>query len=528
MNLPRPLRERAGERLFQLALLVWALAPVVLLFLLTWLPSSANHPLALFTGIVVWSVAAWIVFAFTLSNGCRSESLVSLTCTIFLGLLSFSFSFVNVLGSPFNLAAALSPAGDTATLAAPRRAPSEIRTLYLAAIDLSQSTLRDGAERKKRLDMIDRTMRSIFLEGDLDSPAMSVRADDTLKIYTVSGKIHEPFSNETNEGPGEARRRKVVTELRAQLDDLLAGDEVASRYSDLASFLSAGVCDDIRAARGKFQRVNLILFSSWEQPEDRQDGTIPEWQRTALRRCLGGSEVPTSVLAFCLPAGLVEGQATRCGPTLHALQTQLPETHWQQLNLDDYDRLPAGEQILALESLYVSDDRFSLRIKYCPNSRAESPDSTLTLPPFGPTDHVYMKLRPISGEPSPLRLDGLTSDREPFGLGVAPGEEPKRLEIRQGPLAVRIANHLEAPRDKDFEILVAIPRQSQLYRVRVAIVPALTKSSLWALFALATVMHLFPLPVARRIWLRRRWYRERADAAKGKQRTYTNASPQVL
>lgn len=518
----RAIREVA----FYALLSIWALAPLVLLVLLGYWRSCIDHPLALFTSLVLWALAALGLFGYTLLKRYRTESIESLTCTIFLGLVSISLSFVTVLGSPFNLATTFSAEGDRATLEPPRRPAKEDRTLYVAAIDLSQSTLGAGQAARQRLDLIGRTMRSIFLD-DEESPGVSLRPADALRIYTLSGRAVREKDNERNGAAREDIRRALVANLPDQLADQLAAEEAPNRYSDVMGFLSYNVCSDIQSAQGKFDRVNVILFSSWEGTEVVPQVVLDRELRR-VKECLIGKQPVASLLGFCLPTGTGQGALTRCGVILHALHAQLPETRWQEINLEDYDRLTPGQQIVSLEALYVHDDSPILRIKYCPNSRAESPVSTLDLPPMGPNDRAYVKLRSISGEAAPLRLDVVNGGDGPFDLSLPGGEDFKALQPGQSTLGLRLEDHLAAPRDKDFEILVAIPQQSLLYRVRLVIMPALTHSSIRALFAIAVVMHLFPVPVAIRILARRRRDQRRARPRPAPAGAYTNASPPVL
>ena len=74
-------------------------------------------------------------------------------------------------------------------------------------------------------------------------------------------------------------------------------------------------------------------------------------------------------------------------------------------------------------------------------------------------------------------------------------------------------DRLEAPRDREFELLIAMPRQSILYRVRLIVMPVFTRRAMGAFFIVAMVMHLFPVPVALRIEARRRRDRRRRPPA---------------
>jgi len=490
---------------FGLVIASWSFVPLIILGLAAFRSDAcSSHPSLLLGPLALWALAAFFLFCYTQRRHYRAESIESLTCTIFLGLVSMGISSVSVLGSPFNLPATFSP--DGGHLALPPL-PPPARTLWVAAIDLSPDALRQGPEREDRLKLIDRAMRSIFLqEGAASEPLLagSLQPLDSLHVY-ASNPTGPDWTNELG---GEGRKdqlAQVVANLHENLTAKLSPlVEEPAQPRTIMRFLGGTLCAEIRSRPGVFQRVRIIVFSTWEQL-----AKVPRGEETpdlnALKQCLSEDSPRSSLLVFCLPS---QGQASGdgCGSTLHALHSYLPASQWQDISLAAYDQLPAAKKTVALEALYnvpPETETPVLRLKYFPGSPSVPPGSSSIDLPASPGERAYLKLRPVSGVPSRLQLRVETDEPNPFVLDLPDGEDVMALEPRQNRVDLRLADHLEVPHDRDFELLVAIPRQAALYRVRLILVPSLTPSSLRVLFFIALVMHLFPIPVAARILVRR-------------------------
>ena len=486
---------------FRSTLVFWGLAPVVLLCLIWWLPDfSSRHSSLLMGSVVLWALAAFTVFCYTASQRLRPEAVESLTCSIFLGILSIGLTSVGIVGSPFNLPATLSAKGDPLALPI---LPAPTRTLCVAAIDLPPDAQQPGAAQDRQLDLIQGAMQSIFLPDSGDfalSFASSRQHLDSLRIYASSSSLPDW----TNEVGGEGRRNifdQMVRNLRESLrekftapqaaslsaqEDTQISAQVATAPHGITQALGGTLCAEIHSHPDLFSHVKVVVFSTWEDP-------VPTSDFQALTQCLSdGAHV--SILAFCLPSS-VSQDGTSCVEKLNA--SHLPQEHWQALSLVAFDNLTAEKRMLALEPLYnLWQEDSPFRLKYYPYAPLRYPSSNMTLP-LAPNERAFLKLRSTS---TPIAIEVTTDAPNSTWLKPIEGEDLLILPPRQDIVELRLAKHQKISPEQELELEVAIPSRAALYRVRVSPMAIPTDSILTWLFLLTATIQLFPIPVALLIW----------------------------
>jgi hypothetical protein len=490
---------------FRSTLVFWGLAPILLLCLIWWFPDGSSHHSSLLMGaVVLWALTAFIVFCYT-NHKLLHEAALSLTCSIFLGVLSIGFTSVGIVGSPFNLPATLSAKGDPLVLPT---LPAPTKTLWVAAIDLPPEAQLPGYAQEQQLGLIQSAMESIFLPAGGEfalSPASSRQSRDSLRIF-ASNPSQPDWTNESGgEGDGrEALLEQVVKNLHNNLGERYRAPQFASLSTlddtplpaqrtaaapGITANLASTLCDEIQYHKEKFSRVKAVVFSAW-----RDLPSSSELQK--LSDCLTTDD-RVSVLAFCLPnPGNHEGGS--CTGSLKT--THLPQDHWQNLDLVAFDKLEATKKLLALAPLYsIAQESLVFHVKYFPQAPFLYPDSPLTLS-LGPDERAFFKLRSISAVPVPLELEAAWGGPTPVRLRPVEGEDSWILPPQLSTVALRLARNQEILREREIDMDVVIPRRAGIHRVRVVPVPILTGITMTWLFLLTAMVHLFPIPVAYRIW----------------------------
>lgn len=513
---------------FIVALAVWGLVPAIIMFILLIAPARFITMAGIWGKVALaWSLASLVLFIIMLLGGYHRarasriiQSIVGLTCTLVLGLPAIVLSTLPLFGSPQEFLQSLNPDGTEVTLEKePVRSPGakEGSTLFIVGIDGSTSFVQD--EKDPRLLAIYEALDSIFYSSNDQSLAKSLNTRDLISYNAFAG--HSRFLVDNAEGvEGRERLRSRLSEaLPKNLAKLLPpvrvdvsdSTDLGRRTTDIISFLDKTACAQIRDLDGRFSRAKIILFSDLIQsvaPSGNLSMSDIVKQRAdtldSIRECMRNTTTPVSVTAFYLKphGGSKEELAGDSMDVGRYFSSNLPSEKWEEINLDEYNAAGWEEKALKCESLYarVVTSVSPLFLKYHSAPDWEALESRLRLPRTKETDRVFFGLEAFGPGSKSIKIRLGKGAPEEFVLGLDGRDRAfaslDRSASEQNPLVLSMESYPAVPGDTHFELLVAVPRQSVLYRIPIVVLPVMPKSTMLIVKSVFTILHLFPLALS--------------------------------
>ena len=521
-------RDHLGRPVLLLALLVWGAVPALIMVVLLCSPATFIR-IADFWGVValLWSVVSLVLFLFMLLGGYRRggavrvvESLAGLACTLILGLPAIVLSTLPLFGSPEEFLQSLNPDGTEVRLeekAVETPIATKEKVLFLVGIDASSSFIQDAND--ERLGMVYQTLDSIFFSTDEYSLARSLNARDLIMFFAFAGESRLLHQNSENGEGRESLRIRPSQGLPGYINQLLSATrfdqpdstEVKRRSTDLIGFMNNTICAQIRDRGSEFSRIKIILLSDLIHSTE-VSGSSSDSNSTSrfdslddIEKCLKEQSAAISTTVFYLPSrgGNREELAGNELDIGHHMSSNLSMNKWEEINLADYSRAEWEEKAMMCESLYAKSDTSisPLYLKYRPLPEWEPIESRLHLPRTQETDRILLGLRPTGDPHSRIKVRFNNKLPQDFVLGFG-GERDRafasldRTASEQNPLTLSIDDYPDSSLDSHFELLVAVPRLSVLYRIPVVVLTVMPAKTMAVLKSIFTILHLFPLALA--------------------------------
>lgn len=492
---------RAITKLFYFViLLIWGLAPMTILIALYWNTKALLTPQALLVLTLLWSAASVLLFGALLyrGEGAVMENLMGLTCTFVVGIPAMAFSALSILDSPSDFLQILKSEGNTVPLS--KLKENTAKTLYVVAIDISESFIKDATDQ--RLQMVYDSFDSLFAPIALDSFVQSLDRDDAIRVYAFTG-IDYPVLNIT----GVRNRMADVPTLRPKIGELLAPGVVDRRSTDVTRFLTNVVCPEIKDGED-FNQIKVIVFSDWVQsspPGSEIDIEAQKARIQALEKCFKEHD-QTSVSVLSFWARAQDGSEVRPEAMERDISrymgSNLDEDHWQELDLEKYHKASFEEKQILPTILYSNVIEISevLYLKYLPDPRWRAIPSAIELPESGDSEKLYLTLRPLFEEVSPIRVLLTPKAKDDFVIGMSDRERAARIASENGPIRLQLMQRPSVFRESRIEMLIASPRCSTIYRIPVVVLPALRQEAAWVILLVVGAMHFLPILLALKIF----------------------------